>query len=41
MAVDPDGGRFWYVGEYARASENPFANWATFVSEHNLGCDDD
>ena len=40
MAVDPDGDRFWYVGEYARASENPFANWATFVSEHNLSCDD-
>ena len=41
MAVDPDGGRFWYVGEYARASENPFANWATYVSEHELGCGGD
>jgi hypothetical protein len=41
MAVDPAGGRFWYVGEYARASENQFANWATFVSEHQLGCGGD
>ena len=38
MTIDPDGGRFWYVGEYAGPSDNPFANWRTFVSEHQLGC---
>jgi hypothetical protein len=38
MTIDPDGGRFWYVGEYAGPSDNPFANWRTFVSELKLGC---
>ncbi len=38
MTIDPDGGRFWYVGEYAGQTDNPFANWRTYVSEHQLGC---
>ena len=38
MAVDPRGGSFWYVGEYAGASSNPFLNWRTYVSEQSFGC---
>lgn len=38
MTIDPDGNRFWYVGEYAGASTNPFTNWRTYVSEHTLDC---
>ena len=38
MAVDPEGKRFYYAGDYARESENPFANWAVYVSEHKFPC---
>ena len=38
MAIDPEGKRFYYAGEYARESENPFANWAVQVSEHKFPC---
>jgi hypothetical protein len=40
VASDPDGNRFWYVGEYAKGGNvNPFANWATFVGEFEWrGC---
>ena len=41
MAVDPEGSRFWYVGEYAGETDNVFANWRTYVAELNLGCDAD
>ena len=39
MTIDPDGGRFWYVGQYAGETDNVFANWRTYVSELKLGCD--
>ena len=38
MAVDPRGGTFWYVGEYAGPSTNTFTNWRTYVSEQSFGC---
>ncbi|MEM9388016.1 MAG: hypothetical protein AAGA68_23375 [Pseudomonadota bacterium] len=38
MATDPDGRRFWYVGQYAAESENVNANWKTFVAELTFGC---
>lgn len=39
MTIDPDGSRFWYVGQYAGASDNVNANWRTFVAELTFGCD--
>ncbi len=38
MAADPDGRRFWYVGEYAGASSNAFANWRNSVAEYRFSC---
>ncbi len=38
MAPDPDGRRFWYVGEYAGFSSNPFANWRNSVAEYRFSC---
>ncbi|MEM7678507.1 MAG: hypothetical protein AAF449_21155, partial [Myxococcota bacterium] len=38
MTIDPDGQKFWYVGEYAGPSSNTFTNWRTYVSEHTLNC---
>lgn len=38
MAADPDGRRFWYVGEYAGASTNVFANWRNSVAEYRFSC---
>ena len=39
MTIDPDGEHFWYVGEYAGETDNPFANWRTYVSEHTFNCE--
>ena len=38
MTIDPDGSRFWYVGEYSGESANPFTNWRTYVAEFSFGC---
>ena len=44
MWVDPNGVDFWYIGEYAAFSENPFTNWQNAIAKSNFGCsigDDD
>ena len=43
MTIDPDGSRFWYVGEYARDTSDPdnfnaLASWATYVGAFEFFC---
>ena len=39
MWVDPNGVDFWYIGEYAAASDNPFTNWKNAIAKANFGCE--
>lgn len=38
MWVDPNGKDFWYIGEYAGPSDNPFINWQNAIAKANFGC---
>jgi len=38
MTIDPNGVDFWYIGEYAGPSTNPFANWQNVIAKTNFGC---
>jgi hypothetical protein len=38
MWVDPNGKDFWYIGEYAGPSTNPFTNWQNVIAKANFGC---
>ena len=38
MTVDPNGIDFWYIGEYAGASENEFTNWRNAIARVRLSC---
>lgn len=38
MTIDPNGKDFWYIGEYAASSTNPFANWQNVIAKTNFGC---
>ena len=38
MWVDPNGKDFWYIGEYAGPSENPFTNWQNAIAKASFGC---
>jgi hypothetical protein len=38
MWVDPNGKDFWYIGEYAGPSVNPFTNWQNAIAKADFGC---
>ena len=38
MWVDPNGVDFWYIGEYAGPSVNPFTNWQNAIAKASFGC---
>ena len=38
MWVDPNGVDFWYIGEYAGPSDNPFTNWQNVIAKASFGC---
>ena len=38
MWVDPNGKDFWYIGESAGPSDNPFTNWQNVIAKVSFGC---
>lgn len=40
MTIDPDGERFWYLGEYSEsASGSGSADWGNYIGSFTFGCD--
>ncbi len=39
MTIDPDGERFWYLGEYSKDIGNPHGRWGNYVASFRFdGC---
>lgn len=37
MTIDPDGERFWYLGQYSKNTGNPYGRWATNITSFSYG----
>ena len=39
MTIDPNGERFWYLGEYSKNTGSVYGRWGTYISSFSLdGC---
>ena len=36
MTIDPNGERFWYLGEYSKNTGNDYGRWGTYISSFSL-----